>query len=219
MGAAGFSHRMITGRRTYVSTTLAATGTGNRMETARQDDNLVPRDDLTAIDNSGKFGLGSYISHTFGPRLAAKTGLTLNRLLYNLAVSSTIDSDPSTYRDVTDQSGSSQEVEFYTQWRWSPAQNLVLNAGVNSGYFALNEAFRVDPRIALRLDLNDSHSLSLGYGSHSQREELKIYLVRAQAGKTAAMGYGATLASTRDTSPTRWLEGSLPSVKAAGSWA
>ncbi len=187
MGAAGLSHRLLTGNRTYVSTTLAATGTRNSMVTIRQDDDLVPHDDLNAVDNSGKLSLGSYISHTFSPRVSTKTGLTVKRLQYNLAMSSTIDSDPSTYRNVIDETGSSHEVEFYSQWRWDLAQNLVLNAGVNSGYFALNEAFWVDPRIALRYDLHDSHSLSLGYGRHSQREELKIYMIRAEASRAAAL--------------------------------
>jgi len=186
MGAAGLSHRLLTGKRTYVSTTLAATGTRNRMVTIRQDDDLVPHDDLNATDNTGKLSLGSYISHAFSPRVSTKTGMTVKRLQYNLAMSSTIDSDPSTYRNVIDESGSSHEVEFYSQWRWDLAQNLVLNAGVNSGYFALNEAFWVDPRIALRYDLNNSHSLSLGYGKHSQREELKIYMIRADANRAAA---------------------------------
>ncbi len=187
MGAIGLSHRILTGKRTYVNTTLAATGIRNRMVTQRQDDDLVAHADLSAIDKSGNLSIGSYISHTFSPRFTTQTGLTLKRLQYNLGISSTIDSDPSTYRDVVDERGSSNLVEFYTQSRWDLAQNLVLNAGVNSGYFALNEAFWVDPRIALRLDLNESHSLSLGYGKHSQREELKVYLVRNQVNGNVAL--------------------------------
>lgn len=187
MGAIGLSHRLLTGKRTYVSTTLAATGIRNRMETVRQDDDLVAHDDLSAIDNSGNLSIGSYISHTFSPRFTTKTGLTVKRLQYNLAISSTIDSDPSSYRRVVDERGSSSLVEFYTQSRWDLAQNLVLNAGVNSGYFALNEAFWVDPRIALRLDLTGSHSVSLGYGKHSQREELKVYLVRSEVNGSVAL--------------------------------
>ncbi|MFO8028409.1 MAG: carboxypeptidase-like regulatory domain-containing protein [Cyclonatronaceae bacterium] len=187
MGAIGLSHRLLTGKRTYINTTLAATGIRNQMETIRQDDDLVAHDDLTAIDNSGKLSIGSYISHTFSPRVTTQTGMTVKRLQYNLAISSTIDSDPSSYRDVVDERGNSHEVEFYTQWRWDLAHNLVLNTGVNSGYFALNNAFWVDPRIALRLDLTGSHSVSLGYGKHSQREELKVYLVRAEANRAAAL--------------------------------
>ncbi|MBP3193528.1 TonB-dependent receptor [Natronogracilivirga saccharolytica] len=187
MGAVGLSHRILTGKRTYVNTTLAATGIRNRMETVRQDDDLVAHDDLSAIDNSGNLSIGSYISHTFSPRFTTQTGLTVKRLQYNLDINSTLESDPSTYRNLVDERDHSHVVEFYTQSRWSLSQNLLLNAGVNTGYFALNEAFWVDPRIALRLNLSGSHSVSLGYGRHSQREELKVYLVRAEANRSDAL--------------------------------
>jgi hypothetical protein len=178
MGAVGLTHRLLTGRRTYISTTLAATGIRNRMETDRQDDNLLPHDDLYAEDNSGKLSIGSNISHTFSPRFSTQTGVTLKRLQYNLNINSTIDSDPSTYRNVVLDNGHSYAVEFYTQSSYNLSQNLVVNAGVNSSYFALNNSLSIDPRIAFSQALNNNHSLSLGYGKHSQMENLKIYLVK-----------------------------------------
>ncbi len=178
MGAVGLTHRLLTGRRTYIHTTLAATGIRNRMETERQDDELVPHADLFANDNSGKLSLGSYISHTFNPGLSTKTGFTLKSLKYNLDINSTIDSDPSSYRNVVDERGNSYALEFYTQSSYNMSKNMVVNTGVNGGYFALNNSFSIDPRIALSLELNNSHSLNLGYGKHSQMEDLKIYLVK-----------------------------------------
>ena len=180
MGAVGLTHRMLTGRRTYINTTLAATGMRNRMETERQDDDLVPHADLVAINNSGKLSIGSYISHTFSPRFTTQTGVTFKRLQYNLDINSTIDSDPSSYRNMVLDEGQSYATEFYTQSSYNLSQNLVVNAGVNGGYFALNNSLSIDPRIALSLDLNNSHSLSVGYGKHSQMEDLKIYMVRSE---------------------------------------
>jgi hypothetical protein len=180
MGAVGLTHRMLTGRRTYINTTLAATGIRNRMETERQDDDLVPHADLVAIDNSGKLSFGSYISHTFSPRFSTQTGITLKRLQYNLDINSTIDSDPSTYRNVVLDEGYSYATEFYTQLSYNLSQNLVVNTGVNGGYFDLNNSLSIDPRVAFSLDLNNGHSLSIGYGKHSQMEDLKIYMVRSE---------------------------------------
>ncbi|MEX0662498.1 MAG: carboxypeptidase-like regulatory domain-containing protein [Balneolaceae bacterium] len=178
MGTAGISHRLLTGKRTYIKTILAASGIRNRMDTERQDDELVSHADLFANDNSGKLSLGSYISHTVNPSLSTQTGVTFKRLQYNLDINSTIDSDPSSYRNVVDERGNSYVLEFYTQSSYNLSQNLVINAGVNGGYFALNNSLSIDPRIALSLDLNNSHSISLGYGKHSQMEDLKIYLVK-----------------------------------------
>ena len=178
MGAAGLSHRIMTGKKTYINTTIAATGVNNRMETERQDDDLVPHPDLNASNKSGKFSIGSYISHTFSPKFTTKTGLLLKRLQYNLDINSTIDSDPSTYRNVVDERGNSFAMEFYTQASYNLSQRLMLNAGVNSGYFALNNSISIDPRVALKFDINERHSVSAGYGKHSQLEDLKIYLVK-----------------------------------------
>ena len=180
MGATGISHRLLTGRRTYINTTIAATGIRNSMDTKRQDDTLIPHPDLVAKDNSGKLSIGSYISHTFNPRLSTQTGITLKRLSYNLDMNSTIDSAPETFRNIVNENGYSYATEFYTQASYNLTQNLVLNAGVNTSYFALNNAYSIDPRVALRWDVNNNHSISLGYGKHSQMEELKIYLVKKE---------------------------------------
>ena len=179
MGAVGLSHRLLTGRRTYINTTLAATGIRNRMETVRQDDDLMPHPDLLAIDNSGKLSIGSYINHTFSPGFSIQTGLTLKRLQYNLDINSTIESVPESYRNLVNNRGNSYASEIYTQSRYQLSQNLLINAGVNVGYFALNNSLTIDPRIALRLDLSQNHALSMGYGKHSQMEELKIYMVNS----------------------------------------
>jgi len=187
MGAIGLSHRLLTGRRTYINTTLAATGIRNRMETMRQDDDLVPHPDLAAIDNSGKLNISSYINHSLSPRFSTKSGVTLKRLQYNLDISSTIESDPASYRNLVNNRGNSYATEVYTQTRYQLIQNLLVNAGVNVGYFALTNAVTIDPRIALSLDIHQNHAISLGYGKHSQLEELKIYMVKNEENGTITL--------------------------------
>lgn len=178
MGALGLTHRFFMGKRSYINTTLAATGMKYYMETERQDDNLVPHPDLLVDDNSGTLSFHSYFSHSFSPGFSTKTGFTLKSLHYNLDINSTIDSDPFTYRNLVDERGRSSAMEFYTQSSYNLSQNLLMNTGVHIGYFALNNSLSVDPRIAFSLELNRNHAVSLGYGHHSQMEDLKIYMVK-----------------------------------------
>ena len=42
MGAAGLTHKSLLGEKTYINTTLAGTGTLNKMDAKRFDDNMVP---------------------------------------------------------------------------------------------------------------------------------------------------------------------------------
>jgi hypothetical protein len=178
MGAVGLTHMLVTGRRTYLTSTLAATGLSNIMKTERLDDDLLARPDLRTTDNSGKISLGTSVNHGFGPGHSIQSGITLKRLSYNLDINSTIDSRPDTYRNIVDNRGSSHALELYTQTSHELSGGITLNAGINAGYFALNNTLSLDPRFGLAWELNPGHSMSLGYGSHSQMEELKVYLVR-----------------------------------------
>ncbi|MEO1449322.1 MAG: prevent-host-death protein, partial [Bacteroidota bacterium] len=43
-------------------------------------------------------------------------------------------------------------------------------------YFALNDAYSVEPRLGMDFSINDNIKLALGYGLHSQIEKLSFYL-------------------------------------------
>lgn len=178
LGAAGVSHRLNTGDRTFVHTTFAVTGVKNKMEAERQDDQLVPRPYLMAQDYSGKVTIGSYLNYTFSQRHSNQTGITYKRLLYDLDINSTtIENRPETYQNISNQQGGSDVLELYTQSSLDLSNNITLNAGINAGYFALNDAYSVDPRAGIKWDFKENQTLSLGYGKHSQMEDLKIYFV------------------------------------------
>ncbi len=180
MGATGISHSITPGGNLNIETRFAVTGLKNSMETERQDDQMVPRPDLYVSDYSGKMSLGSTIRYRFSPNHSNQTGITYKKLLYNLDISSTVDNDPETYRNIVDERDGSDAVEFYTQSRIDLTENVTLNAGINAGYFALNEAYSVDPRIGVNWDLKANHTFSLGYGKHSQMEDLKIYFIKSE---------------------------------------
>ncbi|MEX2639755.1 MAG: TonB-dependent receptor [Balneolales bacterium] len=181
-GAAGLSHRFIAGSQTFINTTIAATGVRNKMETFRLDDELTTRPEMLADDNSGKLSIGSYVNHKFSPRFSTKTGINYKVLFHNMEMNSTDDHQPDTYHNVVNNAGNSSALESYTQTRYILSQGVRLNAGINVGYFGLNNALNVDPRLGLSWAVTPAHRLSLGYGKHTQMEELKIYLVKEESG-------------------------------------
>lgn len=185
-GATGVSHRIYTGGRTFLHTTVAVTGVKNKMEADRQDNRLVPRPYLMAHDYSGKISLGSSINYTFGLRHTNQTGITYKRLIYDLDINSTtIENRPETYQNISNQQGGSDVLELYTQSSLDLSNSVTLNAGINAGYFGLNDSYSVDPRVGIKWDFRKNQTLSLGYGKHSQMEDLKIYFVTNQvAGQT-----------------------------------
>jgi hypothetical protein len=177
MGAAGITNKLFLGTQTYINTTVAASGTLNQMDMKRFDNNLVSKPNWFLVDNSGKIAFSTYINHKFSKRNTLKTGFNYRTLFYNLDLNSTINNVPETFQNFVKEKGISSFSEFYIQSKYDITENLSINTGINTNYFALNNDFSVDPRFSVKWQFVSKQSLSLGFGKHSQLEELKVYLV------------------------------------------
>lgn len=177
MGAMGVTHKIYFGDKTYINTTLAGTGTLNKMNEKRYDDNIVPQPNWLLEDNSSKIVLESSINHRFSDKGNFKTGFNYTTLLYNLNLNSTIKDDPSTFHNFVKEKGMGNYLEYYAQSKYDLTDNLTLFSGFNLMYLDVNKNFSFDPRISIKWDLKSGHSLSFGFGKHSQIEELKIYFI------------------------------------------
>jgi len=165
------------GEKTYINTTVAGTGTLNKMDAKRFDDIMVPRPNWLFEDNSSKVVLSSFLNHKFSERNTIKTGFNYTTLFYNIDLNSSLNDDPATFKNFVKEKGISNLWEFYAQSKYDIRRNLTLFSGFNSMYFMLNNDFSIDPRVSIRWEFHSGHSLSFGFGKHSQLEELKIYLV------------------------------------------
>jgi hypothetical protein len=177
MGAVGITNKLFLGTQTYINTTVAASGTLNHLEMNRFDNNLITRPNWFLINNSGKIVLSTYLNHKFSKRNTLKTGLNIHTLFYNLDLNSTVNNVPETYQNFVNENGFSSFSEFYVQSKYDISENISINSGINTNYFALNNDFSVDPRLSIKWQMVSKHSLSFGFGKHSQLEDLKIYLV------------------------------------------
>jgi hypothetical protein len=177
MGAAGLSHRLLLDEKTYINTTLAGTGTLNKMDEKRFDDNLVPWPNWLFEDNSSKIVLSSLLNHKFNERNTIKTGFNLTTLFYNLDLNSTVNDVPSTFQNFVKGKGVSGFLEYYVQSKYNIKSNVTLYSGINSMYSMLTKDFSIDPRLSIKWAFYPRHSFSFGFGKHSQLEELKIYLI------------------------------------------
>ena len=121
--------------------------------------------------------LAHICNHKFSKRNTLKTGINYHTLFYNLDLNSTINNVPETFQNFVKENGHSSFSEFYIQSKYDITENLSINTGINTNYFALNNDFSIDPRFSIKWQFISKHSLSFGFGKHSQLEELKIYLV------------------------------------------
>lgn len=184
-GAFGLSNKVNLGNSSYINTTLAVSGVRNIANSQRLDDNLTLQPDSKLSDRSGRITFSSVVNHKFNAGLSLRTGLNYHRLFYNLDLNSTIDNKPGTFGRITRTKGESGFAEYYAQVRYDINSSFSLNAGFNSSYFELNEAFGIDPRAGIKWKLSQNHSIGFGYGRHRQIEDLRIYLIEKNVdGKT-----------------------------------
>jgi hypothetical protein len=176
MGAAGITNKLFLGPQTYINTAIAASGTLNQMDMKRFDNNIIARPNWYFVDNSGKLILSTYINHKFSKKHTLKTGINYRTLFYNLDLNSTVNNAPETFQNFVKENDHSSFSEFYIQSKYDITEKLSLNTGINTNYFALNTDFSVDPRFSLKWQIISKHSISFGFGKHSQLEELKVYL-------------------------------------------
>ena len=177
-GLVGLSHKMILNPKSYINSTLALSGCQNKMYSTKLDSFLIQRPYWGLRDKSGKLTLNTFINHKFNAKHTIKTGMNYNILFYDLDLNGTVNEIPSSYQNFVKANGQSTFIEYYMQSKYDLTENLSFNSGLNLNFFELNREFSFDPRFSLRWDFHPKHTLSIGYGKHSQREELKMYFIQ-----------------------------------------
>ena len=73
---------------------------------------------------------------------------------------------------------------------WKPAEDWSINLGLSGNYFLLAKDFSIEPRVSVKWEPGDRHSLSIGYGLHSMIEKLDAYFFRNADGNLANKDLG-----------------------------
>lgn len=177
MGAVGINNKIIIGNNSYCHTSLVVTASNTFYNEQKLDDKLILRPNEYIDNLTGKFIFSSFINHKFSAKHTNRTGFIANRLFYDMNFKTrTTDSDYQSFRSYVEEDGSDYLFQAYSQSKFTPTENLELTAGLHSLYFNLNGNFTLEPRFGLRWSFTPGHTISFGYGNHSQLEELSIYL-------------------------------------------
>ncbi len=182
-GAVGLNHRYYNGKKTNFNTTIAASGVYDKWNMTRLDDDLIEQPYLDVFEKNSKITLAHQINHRFNSRLNLKSGFNYSQLFYNLTNSEVIFIEQNIigpYIENANEKGNTAFTEAYSQLKYDITPAFTVNIGIHSNYFHLTEKYSIEPRASVKWDFNESQSLALGYGKHSQIEELKIYFVKKE---------------------------------------
>ncbi len=83
------------------------------------------------------------------------------------------------YLQIWDYKSSTNLSQFYTQLKYSITEKLILNAGIHTQHFFLNNSTAVEPRMGLIYYTSNTSSFNFGYGLHSQLQPINVYFLQS----------------------------------------
>ncbi len=181
MGAVGGEHKLYVGENAFFKTALAATVSGLDLHTERMNEGmqLTPQN---AINNTNwNFILSSSFNKKFSSRHTNKTGIRLTGLKYDMLLKDA--GEKPVIQTLTDESGFSSLIAAYTNSSFSLSNNWMLNLGLTSQLFTLNNHYTIEPRAGLKWQFATNQSLGLAYGLHSRLEMLNYYFTKSETGE------------------------------------
>ncbi|WP_257668005.1 TonB-dependent receptor [Parapedobacter tibetensis] len=78
-------------------------------------------------------------------------------------------------RVFSDREGWLNLTQTYLQWRYRMTDRLTMMSGLHHQYLDLSNSQSLEPRMGLRYRVNHAHAIGLGYGLHSQMDNLLTY--------------------------------------------
>ncbi len=82
-------------------------------------------------------------------------------------------------KELVDVQNTTQVLQAFSQIQYKLSEKIVVNAGLHGLYLLLNHTNSIEPRASLKWDMHRRHSLSFGYGLHSQLQGWGVYFATA----------------------------------------
>lgn len=177
MGTIGVSLLNTVSPNTYIKSSISAMGQNaiNRVDTLSTNLAKFRVYNSSMIDN--RIIASSYINHRFNSRHTLKGGVSAKLLLSNLFDEAWYKKYDG-FRDQTNYDGNTWQLQPYVQWQYRPTDRLTVNSGLHYNYFALNNSSSIEPRLGIKYGMSARHTVSLGYGLHSQIAPLFTYFLQ-----------------------------------------
>ncbi len=175
MGAVGFSHELLLGKKTFWRTVLVGSG----LQSERNSDYL--RDTVTLVRvgedfySQSRLSFTSGITHRFNSSLKLRAGVYVNQIGYDLYSRVRRISSTEALQTRGASKGKTGLLQPYAQLSYALKNKVLLEAGVHVMRLSLNGSTSIEPRARLRYAMNEKQSFTLGYGLHSQMQALSTY--------------------------------------------
>jgi hypothetical protein len=146
------------------------------------DGHIIPR--AAGRSTTGKVSSVATLSHKINAQHSLQGGIMYDYTSFSLMDKELFPDGPE--KVYTDQDGGFGLAQAYVQYRYRYSNALSLIGGLHAQYLSMNSDMAVEPRISARYVISSKSALSLGYGLHSQAQNVYTYFTRTGSGADAA---------------------------------
>ncbi len=178
IGVVGLRHFLRLGERSYMNTVIGSSYAASEFNLdtiSRSDMNVVRvlENKTTRIHYTANTSFNSKINSKWFIKIGGIAEILNLNLNYRNRQYSPV------WNQIWDFNDYTQLYQLYAHSKYNFNDHLTLNLGLHGQMLALNNSTSIEPRAGLKYQLNQKHSLSVGYGLHSQMQPTDVYFYRS----------------------------------------
>ncbi len=179
IGIVGLKHFIKINDKSFFNTIVGATYNGSNYLEDNVATDIKPSERYVENKTSQlHYSINTSFNSKINSRLFVKTGI-ISEVIQLMLNARQRDSN-SVWRQYWDFNDYTLLHQAYVQAKYRFTNKLTLNFGVHAQLLTLNNSNSVGPRIGLKYQLSEKHTLSFGYGIHSQMQPTDVYFYRTQ---------------------------------------
>ena len=174
MGVTGMSHLYFFNQNTRIKTTAAISYTKSTAKADSAYQNLPPLTYYGDESSETKYSLSTKFIQKINSKNNYSIGILADKYMVSYEDSALF--YDYTYRKLTETSNEAMYlIQAYAQFQHKFTDNLTFYSGLHYQYFTLNGSKVLEPRASIKWNINSKHSISSGFGLHSQLQPRLFY--------------------------------------------
>ncbi len=176
LGVVGLNHTYFINDRTYINTflSIATNGVSALFQTIN-----YPSVEYGAYDKQNKLSFRSGFSYNRKINNKNKIELGVISSHLNFLFNQNHEANDTLFIDINEK-GESLLTQSYFSWKHRFNERLTLVSGLHNTLLTLNGSYSLEPRLALRWNIDRTQTLNFGAGIHSRPQALPNYFVNVK---------------------------------------
>lgn len=174
LAVVGLNHTYLLGDKTYLKTSISGSqnSSGVFNEERNEAGDFYLDDDGKIQKFTGRFA--TTLNHKFNARNKLRTGMIYSHHFYDMNLSF-YNEELNRRQTELNEKGDAGVVQGFFTWQFRATEDLTFTSGFHYTNFTLNNAQALEPRLAMKWQLNDANAITAGFGMHSKVESITNY--------------------------------------------